>query len=178
MLQFDGMKSNFEIEEEQKTLHRALSRHRFIDSQSLYHGNMSPTTNVSELSDVNGVTPIDVHYGRQMSLRMDMDDYDLASVYNEPPFSSLPPCVLVVYLATAKNIPHLDAWQIPNLYVTFHYGNGKEQQSVITSNSDDNDDPIWNEYAAIPLSTELLVSSDNYEQKLTLKFWDYSPIHR
>merc|ERR1712176_35529 len=35
-------------------------------------------------------------------------------------------------------------------------------------------DPIWNEYAAISLSNELLTQSIG--QRLTCKFWDYSPL--
>ena len=197
LLQFDGMKSSFEIEEEQKLNQQFQfnrqgsfnnARHRFVDSQQLYNqgtvlgmtmGPMGPIgVTPSGMSEATSLlTPIDtIFHDNSM---MSMDEYDMPSPYADAngPYSRVPPSVLVVYLKTAKNIPHLDAWQIPNLYVTFHYGNGKEQhlsRSVITSNSDDNDDPIWNEYAAIPLSTELLVS--DVEQRLTLKFWDYSPI--
>eukprot|EP00484_Ammonia_sp_Unknown_P006976 CAMPEP_0197076594 /NCGR_PEP_ID=MMETSP1384-20130603/212195_1 /TAXON_ID=29189 /ORGANISM="Ammonia sp." /LENGTH=508 /DNA_ID=CAMNT_0042515453 /DNA_START=51 /DNA_END=1577 /DNA_ORIENTATION=- len=213
------MKSNFEIEEDQKELllqqqqthaqqvsaaggaMTASKHHKFVDSAQLYASSMNnitmmnPTNHLnfksSDLPNISAgsgmVMPLDMLNGGGMNNNNnndedggdEMDDYDYMppSPYAENPYSTLPPSVLVVFLKTAKNIPHLDAWQIPNLYVTFHYGNSKEQhlsRSVITSNSDDNDDPIWNEYAAIPLSTELLVS--DIQQKLILKFWDYSPI--
>eukprot|EP01084_Bolivina_argentea_P277280 473331_1 len=178
------MKSNFEIETDIKEKVQQKHHHQFVDSATLY-----PSAKSIDMDEVEYKR----HDGDQLS-GATYDEYDLESPYPRSisevvylagsnkmtMMSGLPSCVLVVYLQRAKNIPHLDAWQIPNLYITFHYGDGGKgpflSRSVITSNSDENDDPIWNEYAAIPLSSDLLLESDFCEQKLTLKFWDYSPI--
>ncbi|ETO23985.1 hypothetical protein RFI_13173 [Reticulomyxa filosa] len=85
----------------------------------------------------------------------------------------IPPCVLVVYLFKATNLPTHDFYyQLQtSWYVTLHYGDGKDEplaRSTETKNLDEDDNPIWNEYVAVTLPQQTLSQINS----LTIKFWD------